>query len=207
MSLGKEWLKDSTFKLINLYQQQSVLWDRKHVNYRNREKKLLFEIGSKYECIAEEIRREIHNLKNQMSEELRKIKKRRSKSDTKKVRTSYWPYFNAFKFLIPVLIPTTRSRLKLFLKKILVNMSFSQKMDVKTKISKEPTNPPKVWTFKKRKCLNDVDEELCQVALQKLQEEPDNYDKFGQYIALQLRSLKSDFNKVRMRSEIKFIFK
>lgn len=74
-------------------------------------------------------------------------------------------------------------------------------------ISKEPTNPPKVWTFKKRKCLNDVDEELCQVALQKLQEEPDNYDKFGQYIALQLRSLKSDFNKVRMRSEIKFIFK
>lgn len=143
MSLGKEWLKDSTFKLINLYQQQSVLWDRKHVNYRNREKKLLFEIGSKYECIAEEIRREIHNLKNQvknilkktalikhiiltisyllllnniiyyyliinhkMSEELRKIKKRRSKSDTKKVRTSYWPYFNAFKFLIPVLIPT-----------------------------------------------------------------------------------------------------
>jgi hypothetical protein len=74
-------------------------------------------------------------------------------------------------------------------------------------ISKKPTNPPKVQMFKKRKCLNDVDEELCQAALQKLQKEPDNYDNFGQYVALELRSLKSDFNKVRIRSEIRFIFK
>jgi hypothetical protein len=62
-----------------------------------------------------------------------------------------------------------------------------------------------VQKLKKRKCLNDVDEESCQAALQKLQKEPDNYDRFGQYVALELRSLKSDFNKARMRSEIRKI--
>jgi hypothetical protein len=34
-----------------------------------------------------------------------------------------------------------------------------------------------------------VDEELYQAALQKLQKGPDYYDKFGQYVALELRYL------------------
>lgn len=59
-------VKDSTFKSINLYQQQLVFWDRKHVDYRNREKRLLSEIGLKYECTAEEMQRKIHNLRNRV---------------------------------------------------------------------------------------------------------------------------------------------
>lgn len=68
LSPRKEWNKNDTFKLIALYEHQPILWDKKHMDYRNREKKnkILSEIGLHFECSIEEIQRKIHNLRNQV---------------------------------------------------------------------------------------------------------------------------------------------
>lgn len=39
--------------------------------------------------------------------------------------------------------------------------------------------------------------------MQTLQKEPDEFDIFGQYVALELRTLKSDYSRARLKSEIR----
>lgn len=56
---------------------------------------------------------------------------------------------------------------------------------------------------RKRKREDDFDDKLYSSALKFLLKEPDDYDKFGQYVALELRSLKSDFNRAKLKSEIR----
>ena len=40
MTSRKEWLKDETFDLIASYEQYQILWDTRHVDYKNRDKKI-----------------------------------------------------------------------------------------------------------------------------------------------------------------------
>ncbi|KAG8240216.1 hypothetical protein J437_LFUL004676 [Ladona fulva] len=56
---------------------------------------------------------------------------------------------------------------------------------------------------KKRKKPPAEEEELFKCALKALKRQQDDCDIFGEYVASELRSLKSDFNKRRLKSEIR----
>ena len=58
---------------------------------------------------------------------------------------------------------------------------------------------------RKKRRRDDIEDTLYKSALKSLQQEPDEFDEFGQYVALELKSLKSDFNRGRLKSEIRKI--
>lgn len=64
----------------------------------------------------------------------------------------------------------------------------------------------KTNSVNKRK-LNDNDsttnDKLFRCALEKLQKESDDDERFGQYVAMELRGIRSDFCKRRLKSEIR----
>lgn len=56
----------------------------------------------------------------------------------------------------------------------------------------------KVDSVQKRKCANDnsaIDEKLFRSALETLQKPPDDYERFGQYVAMELRTLTTNYYK------------
>ncbi|KOX74746.1 hypothetical protein WN51_14684, partial [Melipona quadrifasciata] len=205
MNTKKVWSKSEIIELISLYEEKSVLWNTKDIQYRNRETKakIFKEFALHFSCSVEEIQRKIHNLRNQMSQELRKVRKKpKNGSGTNGLICSNWSYFKAMRFLVPVLTnDNTQSSY--------TEASMSIKGDKTENKAAEKTEDKKenrIQLSKKRKHKNnDVDEELYKSALRILQKEPDDYDKFGQYVALELKSLKSDFNKARLKSEIRKI--
>lgn len=58
---------------------------------------------------------------------------------------------------------------------------------------------------KKKPSANDdiLNDQLFKSALETLQKPMDEDDKFGQYVAMELRGLRSDFFKRRLKSEIR----
>mgnify|MGYP000704616899 CR=1 FL=1 len=54
----------------------------------------------------------------------------------------------------------------------------------------------------KRKREND-DDIAIKAALKVLTKEPDEYDRFGEYVALELRTLQSDFVRKKLKNEIR----
>lgn len=69
-------------------------------------------------------------------------------------------------------------------------------------MKEDETNKP-MQVQKKCKRENDIEEQLYQSALKTLQQGSDEYDKFGEYVALELKSLRSDYNKARLKHEIR----
>lgn len=54
-----------------------------------------------------------------------------------------------------------------------------------------------------KQCSPDEDEQLFRNALQVLHKQSDEYDCFGNYVAMELRSLKHDFSRRKLKSEIR----
>ncbi|XP_043508723.1 uncharacterized protein LOC122528070 [Frieseomelitta varia] len=203
MNNKKVWSKSEIIELISQYEEKSVLWNTKDIQYRNRETKakIFEEFALNFSCSVEEIQRKIHNLRNQMSQELRKVRKKsKSGSGTDNLICSNWPYFQAMRFLVPVL--TNDNTLSYTEASVSVG---EDKTEDKAEEKTEDKNENRIQSKKRKHKNNDVDEELYKSALRTLQKEPDDYDKFGQYVALELKSLKSDFNKARLKSEIRKI--
>lgn len=68
MTPKRKWSQEEIFELIEVYEENSVLWDTKSKEHRNREKKdaILTSIGQRFKCSSEEIERKLHNLRNQV---------------------------------------------------------------------------------------------------------------------------------------------
>ncbi|KAF5300716.1 hypothetical protein FQR65_LT19322 [Abscondita terminalis] len=75
-------------------------------------------------------------------------------------------------------------------------LEYTQEYTQNEKLTEKTTRPPK-----KRK--RDDDNALFESALQTLQKEPDEFDLFGQYVALELRTLRSELNRAMLKSEIR----
>ncbi|XP_014281774.1 uncharacterized protein [Halyomorpha halys] len=102
--MPKHWEANEIIQLIELYETNPALWDIKSPDYKdkNKKNKIYEEIGTRLGSNGEEIQRKIHNLRNQVSQELRKMKSRKSGSGDEEYRGT-WPYFNLLKFIIPML--------------------------------------------------------------------------------------------------------
>ncbi|XP_059050092.1 uncharacterized protein LOC131845087 [Achroia grisella] len=101
------WTTENTLKLIETLEKEcQELWDCKNMLNRDRNAR-----NAKHQYLAnmfgttvEEISRKIHNLRTQLNNELRKIKRRQSTSFTGEGSLqggSGWEYFDALSFLIP----------------------------------------------------------------------------------------------------------
>ncbi|XP_053979989.1 uncharacterized protein LOC128877055 [Hylaeus volcanicus] len=194
------WSRENTFELIHLYEKHALLWDRTCKDYKKREKKVnvILNIAEKFDTTKEEINRKLHNLRNQLSQELNKIKKKKDGDDSDETYTSNWPYFSALKFLIPGL--TKRSAV--------TNVDQLSKEKVSTQYSsyREEESKKKIIEVIERrgkKRAKFVAEEDFKDSAQILSKEPDDYDTFGEYVAMELRSLRSDENKRRLKAEIR----
>ncbi|XP_031327744.1 uncharacterized protein LOC116158995 [Photinus pyralis] len=208
--MSKNWSKDEVLELIQCYEENEMLWNTRCTEYRNREKKqaLLREFAIQFSCSAEEIQRKLHNLRNQVSQELKKMKKKKSGAGTDENYTTNWPYFTALKFLIPTLIPnqteSNRSETRSSIETQPVKEIESQLDEEINVVGNENTNITIENKQKKRKReKTDVDDQLFRSAIQTLQKPPDEDEIFGQYVAMELKGITNDFLKRKLKSAIR----
>lgn len=90
------WNSENTMKLIEVMEKEcKELWDTKNPlnKDRNARQARLDFLADMFGTTSEEISRKIHNLRTQLNNELRKIKRRQ-------VVRSGWEYFDALSFLM-----------------------------------------------------------------------------------------------------------
>lgn len=97
-----EWSKCKVAKLVELFEQETVLWcitDPNHKNSNNRND-ALERIAGCMECSVGEVEKKLHNLRSQYLREKTKIEKsKKSGAGTSDVYVSKWQYFSALGFL------------------------------------------------------------------------------------------------------------
>ncbi|XP_072380612.1 uncharacterized protein [Diabrotica undecimpunctata] len=199
----KQWTNDETIELIELYKENSILWRHKRNDHRYRESRdsILKEFSEKFNCSADEIRRKLHNLRNQVSQELRKCSTKKSVNKIDGDFVSRWPYFNALKFLIPIL-SVKKSEDTLRTKVSLDSTNVVQIQKTSTENANKQND--KYKNEEKHKSYDDDNERLIfKEAMKVLTKQTDEYDKFGQYVAMELKSLRSDLLRNRLKTEIR----
>lgn len=100
MDRKKNWSVEECSNLIEAYRNHSNLWDPKHLDYKNRIKKIdsLKEIAEIFATSHEEIERKIKNMITQYQRERKKYKLYK-KSGAGKVFQPKWFGYNAMLFL------------------------------------------------------------------------------------------------------------
>lgn len=97
------WTSENTIKLIKLLEKDcKELWDTKNPLNKDRcarQAKLDF-LADQFGTTSEEISRKIHNLRTQLNNEVRKIKRRASSGEASGMGGSGWEYFDALSFLL-----------------------------------------------------------------------------------------------------------
>lgn len=106
---SREWSREETIQLIGFYECNPCLWDNRHADYKNRNKKssVLNSIAQEFSTTENEISRKLHNLRSQWQNELKKIKVKKSGSGQDDLYKSNWGYFEALKFLDVGSAPST----------------------------------------------------------------------------------------------------
>ncbi|XP_045781961.1 uncharacterized protein LOC123878688 [Maniola jurtina] len=98
-----QWTSEKTIKLIETFENECrELWDPKHVLNKDRsarQAKLEYLAGV-FGTNSEEISRKLHNLRTQFNNELRKIKRRASGGESSSGVSSGWEYFESLLFLL-----------------------------------------------------------------------------------------------------------
>lgn len=103
MAQSAFWTKERTTELIEKFESSPELWDTTSKLYRDRAKKeaAVTKLAEHFSVTSAEINRKLHNLRTQMNNERRKIKKKKSGDGVDDVVfTSNWEFFNSLKFLI-----------------------------------------------------------------------------------------------------------
>ncbi|XP_046984220.1 uncharacterized protein LOC124554196 [Schistocerca americana] len=211
--MRKQWSREEIMELIQLYEANECLWNTKCSGYRDRTKKhkVLEEIGLKFSCSQEEVQRKLHNLRNQVSQELKKIKQRRSRSGAGDNCKSKWPYFDALKFVIPGLAACVSKQSNLaetssqpvILWKVESTGTSEQTTEDVTERQGIVEDPTREKSSRKRK-HEESDDLVARAALKVLAKGvPDEYEIFGEYVASELRSLRSDSVRRKLKNEIR----
>lgn len=108
MELSTEfrWTFETIRRLIDLYQENPCLWDTAAEAYKDRVKKnsAFLLISSELNVDIKEVQRKLHNLRNQFSQELKKINMVKSGMGTGEKYFTKWPYFEALKFIEPTVV-------------------------------------------------------------------------------------------------------
>lgn len=203
------WSVKNTFALIKLYETNVALWDATHQDYKNREAKdlIISNIATHMNVSTREINRKLHNLRNQLCQELRTIKRKRKRGIINKMCTSNWPYFSALKFIIPSALNRCKSPDIVIQQMILEEREREQEKIKSNKIEDEQTLIKKQDEKSEKKrpvtsidIVNEEELKRSRISLSKVSNED---DRFGEWVALELQSLRSEVNKRKLKSEIR----
>lgn len=97
-----EWSKCKVAKLIELYEQETVLWNitnSSHKNSNNRNDALQ-RISDVMECTIADVEKKLHSLRSQYLREKTKIEKsKKSGAGAKDIYVPKWQYFSLLSFL------------------------------------------------------------------------------------------------------------
>lgn len=94
-----DWTPRMTVQFIEMYKKNNCLWDRSSAGYRIRSQReqALEEIAKHFETSVTEIKRKVHNLRNQFNQEFLKIIKSHKEGGEYE---SKWLYFQPLKFIV-----------------------------------------------------------------------------------------------------------
>lgn len=91
-----EWSDNEISKLIDAYRESVCLWNPQDENYNKKDakKKAMENMSLLFDCPVREIKRKIHNLRNQVTANLR------NHTDEKEIK---WKFFDSLSFVVDVL--------------------------------------------------------------------------------------------------------
>lgn len=100
-----EWSSNMTFQLIKMYHNFPALWNPNHEQYNTRTIRdtAIDNMAAKFGTTVEEIKRKIHNLRNQYNQV--EIRSRKLQGSGREFR-SKWIYFEEMKFLRSYIVST-----------------------------------------------------------------------------------------------------
>ncbi|XP_068081817.1 uncharacterized protein, partial [Anabrus simplex] len=169
---------------IEMYESQEILWNVKCTDYRDRVKKhkTLEEIGVKFSCSGAEVQRKLHNLRNQL---------RIGRSVFPRLSSSrHTPGGEFFKFRHR---HTKGWRIFETSEKPFENDATTLNVVRRKTTSKS--------SKRKREEEDDIAIKTALAVLAK--GTPDECDKFGEYVALELRTLRNEYVRRKLKTEIR----
>ncbi|XP_018576045.1 uncharacterized protein LOC108914678 [Anoplophora glabripennis] len=197
---NKTWSKQEVFSLIHLWKLHPELWDVKNKEYRNKTKKqaALRAIAAELRTPEKEIYRKFHNLRTQFHQEMRRIKARRNGDTTEDTYRTSWKYFDAMTFIMDHSIPRSVKNLGEEAKTE-NGTDESDNADI-TDIYIRPE-----FVELKRSQINIEEKEpscLIRNPLQVGDKITDEFQVFGDFVASELRNLRSRENQNRLKRMI-----
>ncbi|XP_064641924.1 uncharacterized protein LOC135496494 [Lineus longissimus] len=206
-----EWSQDVVSNLIEGYRARPALWDVTSAEYRDRLKKEDAWKSLAKDCKRDKVQvtRKMHNLRNQYAQELKKATKRKSGQGTDDVYTPKWMYYKAFSFLRGV-IGERKSKTNLEQEEQAPDDTPDATLFNKDEICTQPRgspssvatpNPPPSKS-RKRKDVGRASDEILQKACEVMSRETDELDTFGAFVASELRGLKSESNRKKLKRDI-----
>nr|CAI5827017.1 unnamed protein product [Callosobruchus analis] len=196
----KEWLKSEIVDLIDIYHKKPELWDveSKLYNSKTRKQVALGEIAEKFQTRIDEVKRKIHNLRNQFKSELKKIKTKSSPDD---VYSPKWPYFKSLLFLESSLTCNVQTGNTETDDVIDVEEENASDCEILFNIEDVPIIHQETSQKPRKKMKNNSEEYdvNIQKAIRALNKQDDQYDIFGAYVATELRGLSSEYLRRKLK--------
>ncbi|XP_064109921.1 uncharacterized protein LOC135217846 [Macrobrachium nipponense] len=195
--------------LIQHYERFPELCNVALKEYRDKEKKAVAvkEISELLNVSEAEIARKWHNLRCQMNNEIRKMKVKKSGMSADDVLVkSKWEYFDALHFMIGCVKPQETTVTNMI--SIAANVNVQESIT----LSKQLLNPdvtPGISGVEntKEKCSkkskHTEEENALKNAIGILNKPQDDDSMFGEYVASELRQLRSIENRKRLKRTIK----
>ncbi|KAG7163452.1 putative Alcohol dehydrogenase transcription factor Myb/SANT-like-containing protein 22 [Homarus americanus] len=197
--------------LIQQYGRFPELWNVSLMEYRNKEKKAnaVKEIAKILNIPESEITRKWHNLRCQMNSEIRKLKKKkRSIGADDVVLKSTWEFFDTLHFMIGCNKPqgSTSANMALSFSQNVVKEEFTQPseqcQDFVTPSTSGIEHDKKKCSGKNKKVEHLEEQAALKKAIDVLNKPQDDYSVFGDYVASELRQLRSDENRKILKRTI-----
>lgn len=207
-----EWDHESTLSFIDKYKKHCILWDPKDPHYYNKLKK-----QDAWETLAQEVgmpwegcKKKMNNLLAALRREKMKINKNKGTGkDADDIYTSSWFAYESMQFLLD----KNKARTTL---DTLTNASSSQiKMETspedpvneedQTSRSKNENNGPEPSRYKRKKIIDNQEQERLDTTFEILQNSGDDSQHFGNLVASKLRKFEED-TRCAIQADIMQIF-
>ncbi|XP_026482969.1 uncharacterized protein LOC113391236 [Ctenocephalides felis] len=201
------WKKNKVFQLIELVEARPELWNVRLKEYRNRDLKYksLEAIATSLNLSVKIVKDKIHNLRCQLNEHLRKMKKFKSGQDADEWYKPKWEFFEAVKFMSIQTNSTEDSIVSVGSAPdvIITDVLDHHDEEIKDNSGSGQTSVTNPHKRKKRApdSVKKVDEFLNE-ALTCVRPRRDQLDVFGEFVTAELRGIRSEDIRKKLKLKI-----
>ncbi|XP_026471308.1 uncharacterized protein LOC113382174 [Ctenocephalides felis] len=199
------WERNKVFQLIELVEARPELWNIRLKEYRNRNLKQqsLETIATSLNLGVKTVKDKIHNLRCQLNEHLRKMKKFKSGQGADERYKPKWEFFEAVKFM-NIQINSTKDSIVSVGSAPDIITDVLDHHDEEMKDNSGSWQTPVTKPHKNKKRAPDSvkkDDELLNEALACLRAPKDHLDVFGEFVTAELRVL--PYEDIRNKLKLK----